>query len=737
MPNNYYTSTANVSWTAPKTAIYKVTCWGGGGGGGTYGRTTSAHGACGGGGGAWAYNGVVTAVKDTVYTIAVGVGGAGGAANNSNGTVGGDTHFNNNQIKGAGGLAGNRVSPAGAGGTTANSVGVSLSAGGAGAAYALMIGGGAGAAGSNAGTGPAASGVTGGTGNNGAGSGGNGGASNAAGNNGVIPGGGGGGAGGNLGTTVKVGGTGANGAILIEWNDWLLGVSNGGASCNGTIKGKGKLYGTANGIATVTGTIKGKVYYLSPTGDDITGTGTLSLPWLTLNKAWTVISAGDIIYMRGGTYIYAAQQYLTGKSGTVGNLIKIWAYSGEIPIITRGGSFSTTESNAGIFFTGNYVHFKGLTITGFYQDDAGVWPAMRGEDFNDCIFERIIFSESGMGSYFTSMVGDVSDNLFLNCDWYENYDPLASYMNADGCNLENISPGGTNTFRNCRFWNNSDDGLDLYNNESYVLVENCWAWGNGYREDRTTTGGNGNGFKLGGDTEGTGILRRLVNCLAFDNREWGYTENVSPCNMEFFHCVAYSNGATYGGGIHANVAGVAYYIKNCISFDNANIDTDFTVVTNMDHNDFDDGPLAEAADFISLSVTGVDGTRGGNGELPVLDFLKLVVGSGLRGAGVAVSGVTLDGAGNDYLNPPALGAYEYVTNVPVTAVTVTGEGSVTTITVDNGTLQMYVHIDPHDATDQTVVWSVIPGTGTASINQSGLLTAITNGTVIVKAVANG
>jgi len=485
-------------------------------------------------------------------------------------------------------------------------------------------------------------------------------------------------------------------------------------------------------------------YYLapstaSPAGSD-SNSGTIGSPWLTLNKAWTVVTAGDTIYMRGGTYIYAAQQYLTGESGTSGNLIKIWAYSGELPIITRGGSFSTTESNAGIFFTGNYVHFKGLTITGFYQDDAGVWPAMRGEDFNNCIFERTIFSESGLGSYFTSMVGDVSDNLFLNCDWYENYDPLTTgdeYGNADGCNLENISPGGTNTFRNCRFWNNSDDGLDLYNCESYALVENCWAWGNGFREDRVTKGGNGNGFKLGGDTEGTGILRRLVNCLAFDNMEWGYHENSSPCNMEFFHCVAYSNGATYGGGIHANVAGVAYYIKNCISFDNANIDTDFTVVTNMDHNDFDDGPLATSADFVSVSPTGVAGSRETDGGLPILTFLKLVVGSGLRGAGVAVSGVTLDGAGNDYLNPPALGAYEYVTNVPVTAVTVTGEGSVTTITVDNGTLQMYVHIDPHDATDQTVVWSVIPGTGTASINQSGLLTAITNGTVIVKAVANG
>ena len=70
-------------------------------------------------------------------------------------------------------------------------------------------------------------------------------------------------------------------------------------------------------------------------------------------------------------------------------------------------------------------------------------------------------------------------------------------------------------------------------------------------------------------------------------------------------------------------------------------------------------------------------------------------------------------------------------------VTVTGAGSATTITVDNGTLQMSAHIDPHDATDQSVVWSVTNGTGSATISATGLLTAVSDGTVTVKATANG
>src|SRR5665648_195674 len=73
---------------------------------------------------------------------------------------------------------------------------------------------------------------------------------------------------------------------------------------------------------------------------------------------------------------------------------------------------------------------------------------------------------------------------------------------------------------------------------------------------------------------------------------------------------------------------------------------------------------------------------------------------------------------------------------PVTGITVTSAGEATTITVDGGTLQMSAAVLPVEATVQTVTWSVVAGTGTASIDASGLLTALTDGTVTVKATAN-
>jgi hypothetical protein len=72
----------------------------------------------------------------------------------------------------------------------------------------------------------------------------------------------------------------------------------------------------------------------------------------------------------------------------------------------------------------------------------------------------------------------------------------------------------------------------------------------------------------------------------------------------------------------------------------------------------------------------------------------------------------------------------------VTSINVTGAGGATTISIDNGTLQMYVNVEPDIASDTTVTWSRINGTGTATISSTGLLTALTNGTVTVRATAN-
>jgi uncharacterized protein YjdB len=74
--------------------------------------------------------------------------------------------------------------------------------------------------------------------------------------------------------------------------------------------------------------------------------------------------------------------------------------------------------------------------------------------------------------------------------------------------------------------------------------------------------------------------------------------------------------------------------------------------------------------------------------------------------------------------------------IPVTAISVTGSGGSSTISNDNGTLQLSASVVPSNATDNSVTWSLVNGTGLATINTTGLVTAINNGTITARATAN-
>jgi hypothetical protein len=88
------------------------------------------------------------------------------------------------------------------------------------------------------------------------------------------------------------------------------------------------------------------------------------------------------------------------------------------------------------------------------------------------------------------------------------------------------------------------------------------------------------------------------------------------------------------------------------------------------------------------------------------------------------------------------GKYVYITasnaapTVLVTSINIAGEVGATTIASDDGVLQIYADVSPNNATDTTITWSRINRTGTATISSGGLLSAITDGIVTVKALAN-
>jgi hypothetical protein len=100
---------------------------------------------------------------------------------------------------------------------------------------------------------------------------------------------------------------------------------------------------------------------------------------------------------------------------------------------------------------------------------------------------------------------------------------------------------------------------------------------------------------------------------------------------------------------------------------------------------------------------------------------------------ITVTVTTADGAFTDTLDIVITGQV-----VPVTSITITVENdAVPTIVTAGGTLQLIATILPEDATDADVVWTATP-VGIVTVDENGLVTAVTNGTAVITATsANG
>lgn len=108
--------------------------------------------------------------------------------------------------------------------------------------------------------------------------------------------------------------------------------------------------------STATATIR----YVATNGNDTTGTGTITAPYASLNKAALVAQPGDTIYVRGGVYF---QQVGIWTDGTSTARVTYQAYPGELPIIDATGQLTSTNGPAdAVTLGGDYLDFIGFEI---------------------------------------------------------------------------------------------------------------------------------------------------------------------------------------------------------------------------------------------------------------------------------------------------------------------------------------------------------------------------------------
>ncbi len=375
-------------------------------------------------------------------------------------------------------------------------------------------------------------------------------------------------------------------------------------------------------------------YYVSPTGNDTTGDGSIGNPWKTIPKAVTAASAGDTIYLRGGTHSYTSTISIT-KNGASGNPITLQAYLDEAAVVDFDGQ-PYGSSSRGISVSGNYWHLKGFTIQN--AGDNGLYIA---GSYN--IAEQIVSrmnSDSGI-----QLHEEGSYNLVLNCDSYLNYDAPNNGENADGFAVKSDTIGPGNIFSGCRAWNNADDGFDLYYTQNAIVFEDCWAFRNGENLwGASSWNGDGNGFKLGASSG----YHVLIRCVAYDNWHNGIDINGDTLPVEVYNCTVVACGVNFYFD-----EPVASVLRNNISHQSSvNIDA----AVDDQYNSWN-GFTVTDGDFVSLDDSGIDGPREADGSLPNLTFLHLATGSDLIDGGIDV-GLPYNGSA------PDLGCYETGSSPP-------------------------------------------------------------------------
>ena len=363
--------------------------------------------------------------------------------------------------------------------------------------------------------------------------------------------------------------------------------------------------------------------------------GTEAQPFATVGRGQQAASAGDTVWVRGGTYAFSSGTVgvAFNKAGQADNLINYFAYSGETPVFDLS-AINPSGRVTGFDVHTNYIHIRGMEITGVpqYMNGQDSW-GLRIQGSNNIIEQMNVHHNEAPGIFITSG----SNNTILNCDSHHNYDVLESGGSGDGFGCH--STGGGNLISGCRGWSNSDDGYDFINAPGVCTVENSWSWKNGWVPDTNSAAGNGAGFKAGGfgldasNFPSNVPVHVVQKCVAWSNRAQGFYANHHPGTLHFFNNTAYNNPKNYD--MLDDVRAGTHLLRNNIAFGTGG-DLSNSTSDDSEYNSWDGGVSVSEADFMSVSDSGADGPRQADGSLPNIAFLHLAEGSDLIDAGVDV-----------------------------------------------------------------------------------------------------
>ncbi len=361
-----------------------------------------------------------------------------------------------------------------------------------------------------------------------------------------------------------------------------------------------------------------------------------------------------------------ARLIVLDKSGLPGKPIIYAAMPNERPTFDCSDVKPPGQRVTAFYVSGSWLHLSGIEVT-------GVQVTIKTHTQSICfesqgshnVFEQLAMHDGqAIGLYHING----RDNLFLNCDAWNNWDRTSE--NGKGGNVDGFgchpTRGSTgNIFRGCRAWFNSDDGFDCISAHEPVIFEHCWAMKNGLAVDGSKLA-DGNGFKAGGygSLPARGlpdpIPRHIVrHCVAVGNKNSGFYANHHPGGCDWLNNTADRNGINFNmlGRLADNrtdVDGSGHRLINNLSlrsrFDLVRMNTTEGELT---ANSFTLGLKLKPTDLVNWQEEALLGTRSPDGSLPTVDYLHPAKESVLLDAGVD--------CGLPFQGPrPDIGAFESI-----------------------------------------------------------------------------
>lgn len=344
--------------------------------------------------------------------------------------------------------------------------------------------------------------------------------------------------------------------------------------------------------------------------------------------------AGDIIQVPSGTYSMAFLSNQSAGAGTSSSKITLVGTGTSRPIFDFG--WATSSGKSGFEIVKNYwniqkIELKHSATTGIniYASGTTVMGCYTHNNFN-----------TGLQIYGGNSSYSPANNVIQYCDSY--YNALADSntalqsvggvtgeSNADGFTAKFAYVGTGNQFIGCRAFNNGDDGWDLWQAPNKVTVSNSLCNANGKLSNGSTTGGDGNGFKMGG---GGSVAEKhsFTNCIASNNRNNGFDYNGTPTSGEVLsQNTGYNNGARNFRLSDASVS-LSYTLTNNLSVNGASADNPPTAGTG---NVWESNSYTSSV-FTSTSISAV--TRDSSYVLHFGNYLLPTSSSGLSGKGASL-----------------------------------------------------------------------------------------------------